>query len=248
MATRLDTTFAVRTPERVQFELRTAGPGTRALAWGIDLALRLTLIGAIVFAVLLGSSAMGVPGAGQGTALVLLFLSEWGWAALLETIFDGRTPGKRVLGLRVVRDDGSPAGAVEHVLRNLLRAADILPIGYAVAVLSMAWDGRLRRLGDRVSGCVVIHEERTRLVAGQHIDPPITDEERRGLPTGVALTRAERTAIEAWLRRLPYLSAARAEELAGLLATPLSERTGVRSPTAARTLALAWARATGRDT
>jgi hypothetical protein len=111
----------------------------------------------------------------------------------------------------------------------------------------MAWDGTLRRLGDRVAGCVVVMDERTQLLEDLRLDPAMTDEERRALPTGVALSRAERTAIEAWMRRARDLSAVRAEELAGLLAGPLSERTGVRGATATRTLALAWARATGRE-
>ncbi len=243
----IDTTFAVQTPERVRFELRVAGPGPRAAAWALDLILRLVLLGFVQVLTLIGASALGMPGVGTGFALLFLFLSEWWWGALLETFFDGRTPGKMALGLRVVRDDGSPAGFGEHTLRNLLRAVDILPLGYAFAVASMVFDGQLRRIGDRVAGCVVVHDERSRILDALVLDPPITEAERRLLPPGVVLSRSERTAIEGWMRRRPHLSPGRAEELAALLAPRLTETTGVRGDTAARTLVLAWARATGRD-
>ncbi len=247
MLERIDTTAAVETPERVRFRYRLAGPGRRAVAWGLDGLVKILLL---VVTLILLSPLMLLPevsGVGIGLFLVALFLLEWGYGVFFETLFSGRTPGKFALDLRVVREDGAPGRFADFLLRNLLRAADFLPFGFAVGVATMFLDRKLRRLGDLLAGTVVVVEGRGRLHGEVVLDPPVSDLERQGLPPRVDLTREEIEVIEEFLRRRRTFSEERAEELAGLLGPALSDRTGVVAPSWGRVLALAYARATGKD-
>lgn len=243
----LDTTATVITPERVPFRYRLAGPGPRAMAWAIDAMLRLVLL---LFLVALATLAALLPGLGEGSVgplLVGAFLLEWWYGAILETLLQGRTPGKWALGLRVVRVDGAPARFPDFVLRNLLRGVDFLPGFYAFGAAVMVADERLRRLGDLVAGTVVVREDRAEVLERVSLEPPVTEEERRSLPARVPLDRGELAVIESFLRRRSKLAPLRVEELAAQLGPKLSERTGITAPTWERVLVLAYARATGRD-
>jgi uncharacterized RDD family membrane protein YckC len=242
---RVDTTELVETPERVRFRYRVAGPGQRSVAWLID-----TLIQGIAAVLVVGVTSVVSPvlgGLSTGVMMLGLFALQWFYGLFFELVLAGRTPGKLALELRVVRTDGSAARFPELLLRNLVRAADFLPVGFAVGVLVMAFDSRLRRLGDLVAGTVVIAEDRTRMLAGVRIDPPVTEEERRGLPARVHLSPEELEVIEAFLARRPQLGRERAEDLARHFGPVLTVREGVVAPTWDRVLALAYARATGRD-
>ncbi|TNE85770.1 MAG: RDD family protein [Deltaproteobacteria bacterium] len=243
----LDTTAAVVTPERVQFRYRLAGPGRRAIAWTIDAAIRLVVVMFVGVIVALLAAIPGLDGIGTGALLVVLFVLEWVYGVFFETILGGRTPGKFLLALRVVREDGAPARFPDFLLRNLLRAVDYLPGFFAIGLASMFLDRRLRRVGDLVGGTVVVVEERDRVRDRAQIDPPVSEEERQALPAGVHLSREELSVLESFVRRRSRLSPERAEELAWLYGPALSERTGVTAPTWERVLVLAYARATGRD-
>lgn len=243
----LDTTASVDTPERVRFSYRLAGPGPRAVAWTLDLLLRVAVVAMVVMALAPMFTLPELSGLSTGVLLLVLFVMDWLYGALFETVLHGRTPGKLALSLRVVRHDGAPGRFPDFLLRNLLRAVDFLPVGFGVGIVAMALDGRMRRLGDLVAGTVVVVEGHTRVLGEVGIDPPVDDEERQALPPRVELTGEEIALIEAFLRRRRKLTTARAEELAWLLGPALSEATGVQAPTWERVLALAYARATGKD-
>ena len=243
----LDTTAAVDTPERVRFRYRLAGPGRRAAAWLIDMAIAVAIV---IFAMVLISLIAVIPGlfnAGMGLVLVLMFAVQWLYGAFFETLLAGRTPGKLALSLRVVREDGSPGQFPDFLLRNLVRAADFMPMFYGLGVTTMLVDRKLRRLGDLVASTVVVIEERGAVLGGVAIDPPVSEAERQALPPRVDLSRDEIQVIETFLRRRRMLSHERAEELALLFGPKLSERTGITANSWERVLTLAYARATGKD-
>ncbi len=243
----LDTTAAVDTPERVRFRYRVAGPGRRTLAWVVDSCVAFAIVAAAMIPVLVSSGVPALAGMATGLWMLVMFSVFWAYGVFFETVLAGRTPGKLLLSLRVVRQDGGPARFPDFVLRNLLRAADFLPVFYGLGVAVMLGDHRLRRIGDLVAGTVVVHEERGQMLADVVIDPPVTEAERQALPPRVDLTREEVQVIEAFLRRRRLLSPERAEELAVLFGPRLSERTGLTAPTWERVLVLAYARATGKD-
>jgi uncharacterized RDD family membrane protein YckC len=153
----------VLTTEKVPFSYRVAGLGARFLAWLIDagLILMLFLVGALF------SSVWDIGRAGLGLAIVLLwrFAVIWGYFLLFEWLWQGQTPGKRVLGIRVIRWDGTAVSFYQAAVRNLVRIVDSLPIplpagvgalGFAVA----AANREHRRLGDLAADTLVVHVER----------------------------------------------------------------------------------------
>src|SRR5258706_5892170 len=122
----LDTTRRVATPEGIELTLHLAGPVPRALAWAIDLLLRI----AIVLAVLMIASPLGA--AGTGIALIAAFFVEWLLPAWFEAMWNGQTPGKRAFGIAVLNDDGTPLRWPAALTRNLLRAVDFPPLLYGI--------------------------------------------------------------------------------------------------------------------
>ena len=85
------------------------------------------------------------------------FCIYWGYFAAFEVLWKGQTPGKRVAGIRVIKDSGRPLNVFEAITRNVLRAVDIL-LFYGVGVLTMLLNSKNRRLGDFVAGSLVVHE------------------------------------------------------------------------------------------
>jgi uncharacterized RDD family membrane protein YckC len=253
---RIDTTETVDTPERVDFRFRLAGPGQRAAAYAIDLVLQMMIVAAAaIFAALLSVLPAGSE-MGMGMVLLVMFITSWLYGAAFETALGGRTPGKWALELRVVKVDGAPARFPDFLLRNLVRAADMLPVlqvnlvpvyTFGLGVLVMAFDPKMRRLGDWVAGTVVIAENKWSMLESVRIEPPVSEEERRALPPRVDLRPEELEVIEAFLRRRRSLSPERADELASHFAPALRRRTGIEASSDERVLALAYARATGKD-
>ncbi|MEM7153853.1 MAG: RDD family protein [Myxococcota bacterium] len=240
----LDTTVSIETPEHVTLRLRLAGPWRRGLAYAIDGLIRgfIVLMLLVLISMAEGSSAFNEQSTGM--ALIVIFVVEWGYYVLLESMWSGQTPGKRVLALRTVKEGGFPMGFVDSVLRNLLRAADWLPVGGCVGIVCSSIDPRFRRLGDMVAGTVVIHENRARLLRGQADEVPPTADELATLPHRVPLQADERRALERFVPRRNTLAPAREEELAELLAPRIAERLGVRYRDPGRFLALVHHRAT----
>lgn len=211
---RLDTHHEIVTPEGVALHLPVAGPVPRALAWLVDFALRL----AVLFIALVVLGLLGT--AGLGAYLVLLFTVFWLYPVLFEALWDGRTPGKRALGLQVVSADGAPIGWRASFTRNLLRTVDMLPFGYATGLVASLCDPAARRLGDMVAGTLVVH----RLARDDLADLPAV----AAMPAPTPLQPAEQAAIVAFAERAPRLGPARRDELADI-ASPLVQARGERA-------------------
>ena len=177
----------------------------RFYAFIIDWAIRLAVLYAAAVATLLAG--------GLGTAfwLILLFLFEWFYPTAFELTPSGASPGKRVLGLKVVMDSGLPVTVAASVTRNLLRVADFLPFGYGFAIVSLLVRADGKRLGDLAAGTLVVHVPRATPKAARLDVPPV-------VPVR-ALARDEQAAIVALAARAPRLTAERLDELASLAAT-----------------------------
>ena len=241
----LDNTTDVETPECIRFRHQVAGPVRRALAYLVDLVLRLIVVSAVgVLAVGASGLSSGAGKASAGLTLLVMFVLEWGWNVLFETFWRGRTPGKRILGLRVVREGGYPVGFIDSMLRNVMRAADFLPVGYVLGVLAMAGDRRSRRLGDRVAGTMVVIESPAVSPPPLVLTPPATTDELGALPHRPPLSADEADAIQLFLRR-PHLSNERRTELAEMVAPALAARMHVTPTDPVRFLALVYQRALG---
>ena len=207
----LDTYREVVTPEGVALHLPAAGPLPRALAWVIDLAVRLGILTAV-------GTVLGLMGAaGQGVYLVIFFLVFWAYPIVLEAMWNGQTLGKRALSLRVVSADGAPVGWLAAITRNLLRTVDMLPIAYATGLVASLADPHGRRLGDMVAGTLVVHDADER----EHLSSPLN----AVVAPPLALRPEEQTAVVAFGERASQLSLARQEELADI-AEPLTGARG----------------------
>ena len=155
---------AIRTPENIVFSYRLAGLATRAAAALIDTLLLAFVIGVVVSAAaFVGELVKQVDRFAGGTifgmGLALAFVIVFGYFALFEGLWNGQTPGKRAVRIRVVKDRGQAVRLLDSVLRNLLRIADILPGLYLVAAISALLTERNKRLGDLAAGTIVVHVE-----------------------------------------------------------------------------------------
>jgi uncharacterized RDD family membrane protein YckC len=161
--------LSVETPESVAFAYRLAGLASRGFALILD-TLVVALIGSaealLAWGVFLAINAVS-PSAAEGATswivgglLIVIFLTGWGYFVAGEVLGNGRTWGKRWMGLRVVRDDGSRVRFGDSVIRNLLRIADILPGNYTVGMVSILVTKQHKRLGDMAAGTVVVREEK----------------------------------------------------------------------------------------
>ncbi|MBL4689720.1 MAG: RDD family protein [Nannocystaceae bacterium] len=246
----LDTTTSIETPEHVRFGLRVAGPARRALAYGIDLVVRVLLVALVIACLVLAGFSSQFEELGTGVVFVGVFVLDWGYFVLSETLMHGQSVGKRVLNLRVVKEGGHPATFLDSVLRNLMRGVDLLPTvvipTYLVGVVVMSFDARFRRLGDLVAGTLVVVEEKHDLATPLKMTPSPTPAEQERLVGVLALEEAERDAIELFLRRARRLSPGRAQELAEMIAPELAKRSGVPYDDPVRFLALLHSRSAQR--
>lgn len=159
--------YGVDTPENVTFGYEVSGLGSRFLAALLD---NLILFGILV-ALFLGLIAFLASPAGEAldetladwlVAIYLLvtFALFWGYYIFFELIWNGQSPGKRWMGLRVIRSDGMPISLVESIIRNLVRLVDFLPLYYGLGVVVMAANSQARRLGDLAAGTLVVRERK----------------------------------------------------------------------------------------
>lgn len=188
----IDTIREIETPEGISLRLRAAGALPRAQAWTLDLLLR----AAVLFVAAIPLSWFGV--GGNGLVLLLIFALLWAYSVVFEVCWNGQTPGKRTLGLRVVNADGTPVTWLPSVVRNLLRVVDILPGVYGVGLVSTLVDPYARRLGDIVAGTLVIHAGE--LPAGQQV-PTV-----EAIPLPVVLAVDEQAALVEFSERAGQLT------------------------------------------
>ncbi len=247
-AHRLDTVAWADSPEHVRFEYRVAGPARRGMAYIIDMLLK-----AVVLVVLGGLLMLGglrwdeMTGWTMGVLVLAAFALEWGYYVLFETITSGRTPGKKAMRLRVVKEGGYPINFVDALLRNLLRAADFLPSLYALGSVVMVFDPRFRRLGDLVAGTMVVVQQRAHMGNAVQLRPAPTPAELATMPTAALLQAEEREVLELFVRRLDRLGSARADELAELVLPRFMDRLpATASQQPARSLALLYISSTQR--
>jgi uncharacterized RDD family membrane protein YckC len=220
----LDTTRRVATPEGIELTLRLAGPVPRALAWTIDLFLR----GALVMLVSMLASQLGR--AGWGVILLTAFFVEWILPAWFEAVWGGQTPGKRMFGLAVLNDDGTPVRWPGALTRNLLRAVDFLPLLYGIGLVTMLLNRDFKRLGDLAAGTVVVYQ-------GEKAEAVRAIPQATPQPPPLSLAPEDQRAVLDLAERSTTFTRERFEELAEL-PTPLVGR-AVREAATNRILGIA---------
>ena len=155
----------VETPEQIQLQFAIAGIGSRFLAVAIDTLIQ-SVVGSAAGLVVFLLGLTGFLKRWRVTSLwvmagliALFFLLYFGYFAAFEIFWSGQTPGKRAIGIRVIKETGRPLSPAETIGRNLLRIIDQMPGFYAVGVLTAMFNAQSKRLGDFVAGSIVIFEK-----------------------------------------------------------------------------------------
>ncbi|MEM7032144.1 MAG: RDD family protein [Chloroflexota bacterium] len=162
-----DDLLNIDTPENVAFGYNVAGIGSRFMAAMVDtiviIVLQVVVNLALTFILNMLSLNSDLVDDAQ-TWLVALFglvsfFSVWGYFIVFEMIWNGQSLGKRWMGLRVIRTDGTPITLVESIIRNLVRLVDFLPFAYGVGLVTMFINAQARRLGDLAAGTLVVFDK-----------------------------------------------------------------------------------------
>jgi uncharacterized RDD family membrane protein YckC len=214
--------LTIETPEQIPLEFPLAGIGSRFLAIALDMLLQGLGFLLIIFIaeLLLPTAARFTPRAWTWAAAIFFlvgFVLYSGYYALFEVFWNGQTPGKRLVRIRVIGDSGRPITVYEAVARNLLRIVDQLPGLYVVGIISIFLTARNKRLGDIVAGTVVVHEK-----AMQEVQPDFgAGAAAAVMPPGLQISADELELIERFLQRrydlAPAVRQASAEQIAARL-------------------------------
>jgi len=236
----LDDELIIETPERVELHYVLANVGNRFLAAAIDHLIQTISMVIIVVAAGALSDWQLFTSMGAWTAaltVLAVFAVYWGYFVAFETLWNGQTPGKRMMRLRVVREDGRPVRFFEVFVRNLLRVAiDVQPLpSYAIGVVSIIFSARSKRVGDFVAGTVVVKERATEAPSLDEIIRVSEIEQQRVDRTGPApfasdtrrLSEQELRAVKIFLKRRFELQEPNRTALAARIAQPISAKLGV---------------------
>ena len=226
----MDRTLDVRTPESIAFRYELAGLGSRFLALFVDQAIQIVVLVAIFVGIVMAAARIAPRNTGHipdklaeslAIALVvaIVFTILFGYFIVFEAVWNGQTPGKRLLGLRVVRDGGYPIDFGASLIRNLIRVGEYLLGYYLLAAISALLSPENKRLGDIAAGTIVVRDARL----SEPRDLARAESEPVYAPTAY-LTGDERALIKRFLERRDALSADRRAELAAQLAARVRER------------------------
>ena len=176
------------TPEGVDLKLELAGAGERATAFLIDALIMFAILIAVTIVIVYLDRGAGASADAPLSIIWLLgfFVLRNGWFILFELSGRGATPGKRLLGLRVVARDGARLTGGAVVVRNAMRELELfLPLSFLavdasesrldalIYILAFSWVAlflffplfnrdRLR-VGDLLAGTWVVHTVRGKL-------------------------------------------------------------------------------------
>lgn len=217
VAIETEETLVIETPERVPLHFALASIGNRFLACAIDHGLQVFLMTIVaIFFILIadfvdfGNTVREAPKWVIAVLILALFVIWTSYFVVFEWLWNGQTPGKRWLKLRVIREDGRPITFWEAAVRNLLRIFDIMPFPfYSIGLICVFISNRDQRVGDMVAGSVVVREREAEAPTfDQVFDAPVSDSALRRSFKPVqfnanlqGVSAREIEVVEAFLRR-----------------------------------------------
>ncbi|MBI3468647.1 MAG: RDD family protein, partial [Planctomycetes bacterium] len=231
--TSLQRHITIRTPENLELSYALAGAGTRAAAYLVDVATMVLIlqVGGNLLQILI----LALPDITHQWAAALITLAgavaTSGYFIFFEWLMNGQTPGKRVIGIRVIKQGGYAMSFLDSLLRNLMRWVDFLPLFYGVGLISLVVAPRSQRLGDLVAGTLVVHQEP---VQTESLVPDIPKPEGAALALPVDQVAAVPSpVIEAcveFFRMLPMLAGKPRQQLATELVDLIQRTSGLVAP------------------
>jgi uncharacterized RDD family membrane protein YckC len=214
-----DSSFRVETPEGIEFVLYPAGLPIRACAYGIDTAVQWVILITVFILFYLAEQVAGI-----WLIMLIQFAVDWFYHVFCEQAFRGQTLGKRLMGIRVVGNDGAPVPPGGSFLRNLLRFADGFMGLHLIALICLLMSRGFRRIGDWAAGTLVVYTNRSLVPDRGPLMSWISDVEV--VTPGRTLSSEEKQAILMFARRYPLLGPARADEIARPMAASLRGESG----------------------
>jgi uncharacterized membrane protein SpoIIM required for sporulation/uncharacterized RDD family membrane protein YckC len=219
----LDVSVEVETPEQIALSYSVAGIGSRGAAAAIDTSICLGAL--VVLTLILGVAASYAglsfdkltPSAAwlMAAYVIAQFVVTWGYYVVFEGMWDGQTPGKRIMKLRVVRDGGFSVTFGSSAVRNLLRVVDAFGFYLVAIVVAMTNDSR-KRLGDIVAGTFVVREEYAGV--GSQEDSVAAAARPHNGNVAARLSDDEYSVLERYVERRSVLEPARRDAIVARLA------------------------------
>ena len=225
-------TDGIVTPEAVVLEFETAGLASRLLSAFVDALVQGVILAVVLFAAFgLGEVGLDLGGLGTASLYVLFFLLLFGYPAVFETLWRGRTPGKAALGLRVVTIEGGPIRFRHAAIRAILGVFDKYLGSGLVGVGAVLATRRNQRMGDLVAGTIVLRER-----SGARAPAAVRFSAPPGLEAFVAsldvarLGHEDYGTVRSFLLRSASLSPAARTHVATQLAGPIAARLSTTPP------------------
>lgn len=212
----LDTQFKIETPEGIELGIRVAGPVVRGIAYLIDSVIKFLVYIAIYLIVIFSYVSLGESGFNiiLGILFIFIFFFEWFYAVLFEIYANGATPGKKIMGIKVVYDSGVPVSWSASLTRNIVRFVDMFPFLYffptcGIGLLFILFGKRFKRIGDIAAGTVVVYvKDRVSNTRIKEVEPLVPHQQ---------LTLEEKKSIVMFSERHNIMTDSRAAELADIV-------------------------------
>jgi uncharacterized RDD family membrane protein YckC len=227
----MDRTLAVRTPESIAFSYELAGLGSRFLALAVDFIVQIALLLALGYGFYFlaqsapaGKNAFAPPGWAVNAVVAffvfLAFMIFFGYFIVFEWAWNGQTPGKKALGIRVVRDGGYPIDFMASLVRNLIRVGEAAIGTYLVSAVVATLSQENKRIGDIAAGTIVVRD--SRILSAEKVLAEIRDTPAYA-PTAFA-TGEERAIVKRFLERRAALEPGSRRAIAHQLAERVRPR------------------------
>jgi uncharacterized RDD family membrane protein YckC len=228
--------IVIETPEKIKFSYHIAEIGTRIAAYVIDEMIQVLIVALIVVALLISGYSLrthvekSLTNLAAAFLMIMIFLFRWFYFVLFEVIMEGQSPGKKMMRIRVIRNNGDSLDLETIVLRNFLRFVDGFPVipltGGFVALI----DSRNRRLGDMIANTIVVDEIQYNLTIPDfevRFTHGLRMEETEHVAVKQRLSENELYIIRRFLNEYYKLPAAKQIQIAADLADQVRKRLGM---------------------
>ncbi|MBI2481069.1 MAG: RDD family protein, partial [Planctomycetia bacterium] len=203
----IDATVEIVTPENIAFHYQVAGPFRRFPAFMLDMLIRAGVF--TLFMIVLGfaGALTRMTGLTFAGSAIFWFLLDWFYGGVFETWMNGQTPGKWVLGIRVLSVDGQPINGIQAIMRNILRTIDVMPVFTCMlGLIAMTLNRRFQRIGDMVCGTIVVVEERRWLTGVAKMDDARVAQLANYIPADYRVSRTLAKTLAAYVDRRRFFS------------------------------------------
>lgn len=235
----MERTVTVRTPESIAFYYELAGLGSRFLALAVDGLIQSVCVFAIFIIWAIAAPAVArLPKALNikpatleamylAIGITILFVILYGYFIFFEASWNGQTPGKRLIGIRVVRDGGYPLDFMGSLLRNTVRVIEsIPPFLYLPSAVSCVLSSQNKRLGDYAAGTIVVRDRAFEVTDPKRWLAGDAGSASPGLSGAGNLTADETALVQRFLDRRTTLPPDVARETAATIAAALRPKLG----------------------